>query len=71
MQLTPKQRKKVDAVYIEAKARQDEMWEQIDRLEAELSNVKCIYERARFVECNAVNMMNGVEPFDEKNLELK
>ena len=71
MQLTPKQRKKVDAAYIAAKARQDEMWEQIDRLEAELSNMKDICARARLVECYAVNMMNGVEPFDEENLELK
>lgn len=69
--LTKAQLRKVKDAKTAADARADKLSEEIDRLEMELNNLRNLWLAAREVNCNAVNMMNGVLGFDERLLVVK
>lgn len=69
--LTKAQLRKVKAAEAAAAARADKVSEKIDRLERELDNLRNLWLAAREVNCNAVNMLNGLLGFDERLLVVK
>ena len=69
--LTLRQKREIERARREAKARQDGLWNEIDRIERELENLKKENRRARQVECIAVNMLNRVLDYDKGQLDFK
>ena len=68
--ITDKQRKTLRNAMTVANRREKELSTQISELEDRLEELKCEFERCRKVVCHSVNMINRVEPFDEKLIKL-
>lgn len=68
--ITDSQRKLLRKVMTDANNRENELSIQISELEDRLEELNREFDRCRKVVCHSVNMINCVEPFDEKLLKL-
>lgn len=69
MSLSKRQVRMLDNVRVVARHKMNEYAEQIDSLREVLSHLERKYLEWRRIECNAVNMRNGVMEFDRSKLD--